>query len=248
MRKVSPIPGVSNADRHPRARWQGLGRSRGALALACLLTAAWVARTWLRFVHRLRIEGAEHLPAERSFVLVANHASHLDTIALMAAIPWRQLARTHPVAAADYFFRHTPAALLSTLLINAIPFARGGGGARSLARCRALLARPRRVLILFPEGTRSKGGDLSRFRSGIGRLVAGTDVPVVPCFLTGAGRAWPKGNRLPRAHRLRLTIGPPRRYDHLFGDPGAARAIAEDLEEAVRVLGAEPPRDMKAHA
>lgn len=236
MRTIPSSSHVASKDHHAQRQGNGRVRSRVPMAHLCLLGAAWLARIWLRFVHRLHIDGVEHLPTDRSFVLVANHASHLDAIVLMAAIPWRRLPRTHPAAAADYFFRHGLAALLATQLLNAIPFARGKGGLRSLDRCRALLARRQRVLILFPEGTRSTDGALARFRSGIGRLVAGTAIPVVPCYVAGAGHAWPKGRRLPHPHPVRLLIGPPRRYAHLAATPSGARAVAGDLEAAVRSL------------
>ncbi len=196
--------------------------------------AALASRAWLRLYHRLRIEGRHHLPAEASFVMVANHTSHLDTPCLLASMPLRRLHRTFPAAAADYFFSSLPRTALSAVFVNALPFAReAGAGERSLALCRELLAVPGNVLILFPEGTRSPSGQMGRFRTGIARLVAGTDLAVVPCHLAGCAAAWPKGARCPRPRRLRLRIGAPRIYAELD-----AQAIAKDLEVAVTSLGA----------
>ena len=61
--------------------------------------AAVVLRVWLRVYHRLTIVGRQNLPADRSFILIANHASHLDTLCLLSALPVRRLHRTFPVAA-----------------------------------------------------------------------------------------------------------------------------------------------------
>ena len=72
------------------------------LRIAFSLTAL-VLRGWLKFYHRLEITGRENLPKEGSFVMVANHASHLDTLCLLAAITLRKLHRAFPAAAQDYF-------------------------------------------------------------------------------------------------------------------------------------------------
>ena len=96
------------------------------------------------------------------------------------------------------------ASAFTAVVINGLPFDRKVNGEESLAVCRKLLETPGNILILFPEGTRSETGDLSRFRSGIGRLVEGTDVPVIPCYLEGAFQALPKGAFVPRPTKLTL--------------------------------------------
>ena len=63
-------------------------------------------------------------PADESFVLVANHASHLDTLCLLAALPLRRLHRAYPAAAADYFFVNVARRALAVLVVNALPFHR----------------------------------------------------------------------------------------------------------------------------
>src|SRR4030095_427746 len=69
---------------------------------ARVVAAVWV-RGALRIYNRFEISGREHLPREGSFVLVANHSSHLDAVALLSALPLRLLHRAYPVAARDYF-------------------------------------------------------------------------------------------------------------------------------------------------
>ena len=219
-------------------------REPGAATCVARCGAAAVLRAALWAYHRLRIVGREHLPLGRSFVMVANHASHLDTPCLQAALPLRHLRRAHPVAAADYFFSGSlPRGAAAVLVFNALPFARAGGGAchvrESLAICRDLLEdhAAGNLLIVYPEGTRTTSGSVGPFKRGIGDLVAGRDVPVVPCFIDGAFRAWPKGARLPRPRRVTLTIGPPRTYAHVERSKQSARMIADDLRRAVLALG-----------
>ena len=199
--------------------------------------AALVVRAWLRLYHRLEIRGRGHLPVEGSFVLAANHASHLDTLCLLAALPLSKLHRAFPAAAQDYFFVGVPRLAAAAILVNALPFARQTHIRQSLDLCRQLLGNPGNILILFPEGTRSTTGRVGEFRPGIGLLVAGVNVPVVPCYLSGAFEAWPKGKRLPRPRRVQLRIGAPRSYAALPAGRETAGRIADELREAVAALG-----------
>src|SRR5207244_11635318 len=97
------------------------------------------------------------------------------------------------VAASDYFFQSVPPLWIAAVIMNALPFARQIRARKSLSLCQELLANPGTILIIFPEGTRSITGEIREFKSGIGALVAGRDVAVVPCFIDGSFRAWPKG-------------------------------------------------------
>lgn len=198
--------------------------------------AALSMRLWLRTYHRLHIDGRQHLPATGSFVMVANHASHLDALCLLAALPLARLHGAFPVAARDYFFVNLHRTALAAVFINAMPFGRQHQIRQSLEVCRQLLAKPGTVLILFPEGTRSATGELGMFRPGVGALVAGTNVPVVPCALRGTFAAWPKHGRIPHPRPIRLTIGPPRRFDGYDAHHEGAGRIARELHESVRGL------------
>ena len=201
------------------------------------LLVALIIRGLLRLYHRFEIVGQEHLPNDESFVLVANHSSHLDTLCLLAALPLRRLQRAFPVAAEDYFFRGLPRTWFAAVVMNAMPFARQMRVRESLFICGQLLAQPGNVLIIFPEGTRSKTGETQPFKSGIGALLAGRDVSVLPCYVQGAFRAWPKGRRLPRPGKVRLIVGTARNYAGRGGEKSETGAIARELQRAVQELG-----------
>jgi 1-acyl-sn-glycerol-3-phosphate acyltransferase len=177
------------------------------------------------------------MPETGSFVLVCNHTSHLDTLSMLCSVPLKRLHQTFPAAAADYFFSSLPRSAVSAILINALPFDRKFRGAESLTVCSELLSNDGNVLIIFPEGTRTTTGELGRFRSGIGRLLAGKDLPVLPCHLDGGLRAWPKGKMIPRPFSLRLRIGAPRSYGHLEKTSESVRQICQELQESVAELG-----------
>ena len=198
---------------------------------------ALIIRGWLRIYHRFEIIGHENLRRNRSLVIVANHSSHLDTLCLLAALPWRKLHRTFPAAAADYFFQSVPRTFIAAVVTNALPFARRVRVRRSLSICSEVLKDPENILIIFPEGTRSETGETGEFKSGIGALVAGRDVAVLPCYLQGAFRAWPKGRHLPRPKKVRLIVGAPRNYSSRSANKIHMCAIAAELHRAVTEMG-----------
>ena len=142
--------------------------------------AALVIRGLLRTYCRFEITGADNLRSDRSLVLVANHSSHLDTVCLLSALPLRKLHRAFPAAAADYFFRSVPRTWIASVIVNALPFERRVHVRQTMTVCDRLLANPGNILIIFPEGTRSTSGAVQEFKCGIGALVAGRDVNVLP--------------------------------------------------------------------
>lgn len=94
----------------------------------------------------------------------------------------------------------------------------------------------RLVYILFPEGTRSRSGEMGEFKPGLATLVLGSPVPVVPCWLEGAHAAWPPDRSWPRPGKLKLTIGAPLRFDALPSDAGGRAALTAACREAVVAL------------
>jgi 1-acyl-sn-glycerol-3-phosphate acyltransferase len=212
-------------------------RKPGPVQHAFRTVAACTIRAWLNVYHRVEMIGRDNLPSPGSFVMVANHASHLDALCLLSALPLGRLHQAFPAAASDYFFQSLPRVALSVFVINAMPFDRAADVRGTLDRCRALLAVPGNILSLFPEGTRGTGGRIGRFRPGIGRLLAQSDVPVVPCHLSGTDRALPKGAWLPRPCRIRLTIGTPQTFQQWTQERDSIRDLCCTLRRRVLSLG-----------
>jgi 1-acyl-sn-glycerol-3-phosphate acyltransferase len=199
------------------------------------LLAAGVVRTYLRLYHRFEIKGRENLPNNGSFVMVANHTSHLDALCLLSALPFFQVDSTYPAAAQDYFCSGWRRLALGALA-KTITFSRHEHIRQSLGQCRSLLSGPSNVLIFFPEGTRSTNDVIGPFRRGVGCLVRGTNIPVVPCAIHGALSAFPKGNVIPYPRALKLVIGRPRRYREMPPSRQSSHHIADDLRNAVGEL------------
>ena len=223
-------------DQAPLDRLRQFPREPDMLVYGLRSLCALIIRGLLHVYNRFEIIGHENLRTNRSLVIVANHCSHLDTLCLLAALPLRKLHRAFPAAASDYFFRSVHRVWAAAVLVNALPFGRDAHVRKSLSLCQELLAKPGTILIIFPEGTRSTTGDVGEFKAGIGALVAGRDVAVVPCFVEGSFRAWPKGRHFPRAKKVRLIVGAPRNYRSRTADKIDIGAIASELRKAVSEL------------
>jgi 1-acyl-sn-glycerol-3-phosphate acyltransferase len=131
--------------------------------------------------------GSGTLP-EGPCVIVCNHSSHADTVALLAALPAGR--RPAVAAAADYWFERRWRRLVCRAMCGAFPVRRSGGGSADLAMAARLLAAGRDVIV-FPEGTRSRDGSPARFHSGAARLAHMAGVPLVPAGITGTRQLLP---------------------------------------------------------
>jgi len=150
------------------------------------------------FVLGLNVRNALQLPQKGPVIIVANHNSHLDTIVLMTLLPLKLLHNIHPVAAADYFLSNRVLAWFALSIIGIIPLTRQITCSHHdpLAQASEALSQGD-ILILFPEGTRGEPEKMSLLKSGVAHLAKGhPDVPVLPIFLHGLGKALPKGEAL----------------------------------------------------
>lgn len=219
-------------------RLRGFPRSPDMTAWGLRSFAGILLRSYLRTIHQFRIEGEEHLHQNESFAFVANHASHLDALCLMAALPLTHVHRAFPAAAADYWFNTAAGTVVAAGMLNALAMERKGNPRRSLEACRKVLTEPGNVLILFPEGRRSPDGQMLPFRPGIGFLLAGTNHLVVPAYLSGTEKALPRGRGVPMPYPIHLRVGPPRRFADVPSKRDGFELVTSELEKAIRSLKA----------
>lgn len=151
-----------------------------------------------------RVTGLENLPDGGPAVVVANHASYLDGMALTAALPARfayvakQELLDHPLSA-------TPLRRLNAAFVERFETARGVEDTQALdARVRAGDS-----LVFFAEGTFQEAPGLLPFRMGAFLAAGRAGVPVVPVTLGGTRTLLPGRRRWPRFSPLEVTIHPP---------------------------------------
>jgi 1-acyl-sn-glycerol-3-phosphate acyltransferase len=222
-------------DRTIRAVRNAPAQGRELIASASQLDLPW-ARTWtarqtrdlvLRFVleplmdlyTRRHTVGRDRIRGLREpVILVANHASHMDTPAILAALPRRLRKRTAVGAASDYFYRNKALASAVSLFFGTVPIDRCGGGlSRRAAGHLHKLLDDGWSLLLYPHGTRKSGG-AGRVRRGAAVLAASHNLKIIPIRVTGTRNAMPPGQRWPkrirgqlvsRRHPVEIAIGEP---------------------------------------
>ena len=220
----------------PSERFASVRRESGLLESFAHHVCFSLLRSYFAIAHRLRIIGREKLPPHGPFVLAANHCSHLDALVLGAALIPRHRERAFPIAAGDVFFQSTVTSTFSAIMLNALPMWRKNCGPHALADLRRKLQEEKAVFIIFPEGGRSRTGSMMPFKHGLGMLVAETNVPVVPCGLTGTFAALPPHGRLPRPTTIKLIIGESLNFAAISNNREGWSQIAQRVEASVRNL------------
>ena len=154
-------------------------------------TCKVLAVAFMRLLFRLEAIGSENVPAHGPVLLVANHSSVLDP-PLIGGASHRQLTY---LAKAELF----KIPLFGALRTAKRVLEEGG------------------ALLVFPEGTRGDEGVIGPAKPGAGLLAVSSGAAVVPVYVRGSGRAWPRGRRLPRPAKVTVTFGKPLRFEAVRG-------------------------------
>ncbi len=196
-----------------------------------------------KFYFGWRVYNSERVPLEGPVILASNHESYVDPPLVGAGIK-----RGINYLAREDLFRFP---VIGWVLRNwnAVPVDRYGGGARGLkAILERLLAGG--AIILFPEGTRSRDGQLQSARSGIGLTVIKSGAPVVPVRVFGTFEAFGRHMRFPRPRRIIVKYGQPMLFKELRNEAKACskarlkeiyQQVADEIMAAIAKL--EPHRD-----
>ncbi|HEX3773681.1 MAG TPA: AMP-binding protein [Polyangiaceae bacterium] len=204
----------------------------------------WMGRAQMSFydkVLRTKVTGRAFIPQNRSTIVAANHASHLD-MGLVKYALGRYGEDLVSLAAQDYFFegnRFRKAYFEN--FTNLVPMTRSGSLRQALRQAGDLLEQGKTVL-LFPEGTRSTDGAIQEFKASLGHLALHHDKDILPVWLGGTHAALPKGSTLPRQRDVEARIGLPllisdlKRLSKGLPMSEASRIVAKLAERAVSEL------------
>jgi long-chain acyl-CoA synthetase len=204
-----------------------------------------IARPLLRRYLPMTVVGIENLSnAEPPVIFAANHTSHLDTPAILAALPraWRE--RIAPAVRAEYFRPHFEPQLFSTrevlrsrlqyiaarLLYNCYPLPQEMAGLNRAFRYTADLVSRRYCPLVFPEGARTTDRRINRFRSGIGMMAVRLRTPVIPVYVGGLFEVLSAQDSWPKRGAVRVVFGEPMSFAAGTSIENATQAI----ETAVR--------------
>jgi long-chain acyl-CoA synthetase len=178
-------------------------------------------------------------------VFAANHQSHLDTPAILDALPPEWRYRVAPAMAKEFFKAHfypeqfgrrawltnSLNYYLASLFFNAFPLPQRESGTRQTLRYIGELVSAGYSVLIFPEGRRTQQGEIGRFQPGAAMIASRLEVPVIPVRLEGLERILHQKARFPTRGIARVAFGPPM---SLRG--GDYAALAREIEEAVRKL------------
>lgn len=169
-----------------------------------------IARAWSRALLRVsgvkvNLEGLEKVAKDASYVFVSNHASYMDTPVVLSNIPvqFRFLAKRG-------LFKIP---FLGTHLARAghIPVPRGDARAsvRAMNLAAQVIQERGTSLLVFPEGGRSRAGELRPFKEGAAYIAIRAGVPLVPIALKGTRKILPYGSGHIRKGTVTMRIGDP---------------------------------------
>jgi 1-acyl-sn-glycerol-3-phosphate acyltransferase len=182
----------------------------------------------------LSVRHRERLPRDGPAILAGNHNSNLDALAIMSLMPLKLLPKLRPVAAMDYFLTGGIRSWFANKIIGIIPVKRGSGkeGGNPLQLAEEALDRGE-ILVIFPEGTRGEPEILQEFKKGIGHMAhARPNVPVVPVFMHGLGKALPRGSLVLVPFNVIVSVGEP-----LYGTDSYSEFVSK-LQRAMTDLAA----------
>jgi 1-acyl-sn-glycerol-3-phosphate acyltransferase len=225
-----------------RARGEELARQYAKMDVSWARTAyaralrgallSGVLGPMIDFYVRRRAVGRKQFDRELTppVIFVANHSSHLDTPTILRAIPRKWRTRTAVAAAADYFYKSRWKAIGVSLLFNTTPLGREGGGLGNGAFDHVdHLIDERWNLLIFPEGTRSRGGEIGKVRSGAAVIAAQHQIDIIPIYVDGTHAAMPPGQNWPKRRPGRL-FSRRHKVEVRFGAPIAPRTVEERKE------------------
>jgi 1-acyl-sn-glycerol-3-phosphate acyltransferase len=177
------------------------------------LRAVWAVllKGWFfKFYIYLKVNGDFHQIRKNypKLLIISNHASHLDAVAIAAAIPFRYWLDVYIAAAKDYFFGNFVFAFFSKHCLGAVPIDRKDKRGEAVDLCLSLLQNLDYIwLIIFPEGTRSKDGYIHEFKRGVSLFSEKSATPLLFLYLEGNTTLWPKGNWFAKPGFLTLHVG-----------------------------------------
>ena len=196
----------------------------------------WLYRQYFR-IGRWKIHGRENVPKSGPVILAPNHASLLDPPIVGCASP----RRVTTMGKAELFEQRWLGVKILGWIIQRMatfPVKRGAPDRRALRRAAQVL-KDGEVLVIFPEGTRSRTGELGEGEIGIAMIAHNAKAPIVPTYLGGTWQALSPRHRGFRFIKTEVRFGKPLYFEEEYarkGDRATLEAIAARVMQEIAVL------------
>ncbi len=186
-------------------------------------------RAYFALRYGCRIEGLENIPSEGPVILVANHISYLDPPLMGAAVE----RPVYFMAKAELFRNRLIAKILHRF--NAFPVERGAADRKAIRRSLEVLSEGN-VLVMFPEGTRSRTGELLPGQSGVAMLALRSRATVIPAGISGTSKEDRKLHPPTGRPIIALHFGPPVPLDDLYEAEDRRGAMREAVDRVMKAI------------
>lgn len=180
-------------------------------------TVVWYA---LKPLYRMEVSGQENIPSKGPVIVCANHISNLDPPLVGGSIKREMFF----IAKEELFEKKWLARLLSR--INVFPIKRGMSDRQAIRKALGLL-KDDRGLVIFPEGTRSKMGQLGKGLSGVGFFALRSKATVVPCAIIGPYKI---------GRKVRIVYGQPLNLSHLREEKKDVKEVTQHIMASIKQL------------
>ncbi len=185
----------------------------------------------LKLCCRISVSGLEKLPAKGPYVIAPNHLSLADGPLIMAMMPWTIGSQTFFLGTTEYFGGTVTSRIAKQVQVIPVDMDTRLYSAMQLS---AYVLRQGRILCVFPEGTRSRDGNIKEFKKGVGIIAKELNIPLVPVAIMGTYEMLPSGKFFPKPAKVRISIGNP-----LYpGDKDYDEIVKRLYEEVVKLLNA----------
>ncbi len=168
----------------------------------------WFGGLWIR-----KLRGVKNIPKEEiGFIIACNHSSYLDHFIFGGTLIGKSKRMTYFLAKKEHF---EGSQKKWHDFLQAIPIDRDSGGRKALKHAIKAL-KQKKIIAIYPEGTRTLNGKLNRGKTGIARLALAAKVPVLPVGLTNTFEILPKGKMMPKFKKTDMNIGKLLYFDNYY--------------------------------
>jgi long-chain acyl-CoA synthetase len=179
---------------------------------------------------RISVSGIENLPEKGPYIIAPNHLSLVDAPSIMAAIPWRVGSQVFFLGATEFFGSRITSKIARVIQVIPVDMDTRLYGALQLS---AYVLRQSKILCIFPEGTRSRDGNIKEFKKGVGIIAKELRVPLIPVAINGTYQMMASGKLFPRPAKITVSIGKPvhpgeKDYDEIV------RSLYEEVVELLK--------------
>lgn len=190
-----------------------------------------------RCFYKITVKNEQTIPTNSGYIICANHVSNLDYLWLTVNFKKEQFQTFYCMAKQEVVNKAAISQLL-TRICGMIPINRDQAGSSSLLHCKDTL-KANNGLLIHPEGTRSKSGQLGTLKKGAAMLAIDSGVPIIPAYIHGAYDIYPRGNKLPKWFNFSKMSKYP--VEVVYGNPImphglTAKELTKQVETAMMAL------------